>query len=170
MKRTLSLILITVMMLTGSVVFAEEATQRNYAPESGSGWLVAEIYGEPVELAYTGSTKSMTGTSHAFESEDYSISIAFDRKIEVGVTMGENSVNQIELISSYTPTEGYYFTKKSSSVSVDSEVLLEKMGEDGIWQGTFRVTVNPGDRWVGDMRPGIIAGLDIENAEFCFCE
>ena len=47
---------------------------------------------------------------------------------------------------------------------------MEKIDEDGLWQGTFSVTVNSADRWLGDMKPGIIAELELENGEFCFCE
>lgn len=47
---------------------------------------------------------------------------------------------------------------------------MEKIDEDGIWQGTFSVTVLSADRWLGDMKPGIIAELEFENGEFCFCK
>ncbi len=88
----------------------------------------------------------------------------------MGVTAGENSINSIEILSHVTETSGCYFTKKSSRNNVDSEVTLEKMDEDGLWQGTFRVTATAADRWLGDMKPGIIAELKLENGEFCFCE
>ena len=69
-----------------------------------------------------------------------------------------------------TNTSGYYFSKKSPSAAVDSEVTLQQGGENGIWQATFRVTVNSADRWLGDMKPGLISELPLENGEFCFCK
>ena len=84
--------------------------------------------------------------------------------------MGENSINSIEVQSHVDTTSGYYFSKKSGDVSVNSEVTMEKVDEDGLWQGTFSVTVLSADRWLGDMKPGIIAELEFENGEFCFCE
>lgn len=169
MKRIMALLL-AVMFVCSFAAFAEETAERNYAPEAGTGWMAVEIHGKPEELAFVEGTKSLSGTTYVFENEDYRISIVFDRKLEVGVTAGENSINSIEILSHVTETSGYYFTKKSSGNNVDSEVTLEKMDEDGLWQGTFRVTATTADRWLGDMKPGIIAELKLENGEFCFCE
>lgn len=58
--------------------------------------------------------------------------LIFDRDLEVGVTMGENSINSIEVQSHVTATSGYYFTKKSGDAAVNSEVTMEKIDEDGI--------------------------------------
>lgn len=78
--------------------------------------------------------------------------------------MGENSINSIEVQSHVTATSGYYFTKKSGDAAVNSEVTMEKIDEDGIWQGTFSVTVLSADRWLGDMKPGIIASSSLKTA------
>lgn len=173
MKKIIALLL-AIMMLCGITAFAEEAAvdeaDRNYAPESGTGWMSVDIHGEHEELTYVESVRSLSGSTYIFENDDYRVSIVFDRDLEVGVTMGENSINSIEVQSHVTATSGYYFTKKSGDAAVNSEVTMEKIDEDGIWQGTFSVTVLSADRWLGDMKPGIIAELELENGEFCFCK
>ena len=172
MKKIVTLLL-AIAMLCGLAAFAEEAatdTERNYAPESGTGWMLVDIHGQTEELAYVESVRSLTGATYVFENDDYRVSIVLDRDLEAGVTMGENSINSIEIQSHLDSTSGYYFSKKSSSDVVNSEVTMEKIDEDGLWQGTFSVTVNSADRWLGDMKPGIIAELELENGEFCFCE
>ena len=178
MKKIIAL-LMALMMLCGVAALAEEAAtteeavvevERNYAPESGTGWMSVDIHGVHEELTYVESVRSLSGATYIFENEDYRVSIVFDRKLEAGVTMGENSINSIEVQSHVDTTSGYYFSKKSGDVSVNSEVTMEKVDEDGLWQGTFSVTVLSADRWLGDMKPGIIAELEFENGEFCFCE
>ena len=179
MKKIIAMLL-AIMMLGGISAFAEETAvtedtaaieaDRNYAPESGTGWMSVDIHGEHEELTYVESVRSLSGTTYIFENDDYRVSIVFDRNLEVGVTMGENSINSIEVQSQVSATSGYYFTKKSGDVAVSSEVTMEKMDEDGIWQGAFSVTVLSADRWLGDMKPGIIAELEFENGEFCFCK
>ncbi len=166
MKKLCTLLAIVLCLFT-AFACAEEA---NYAPESGTGWMKVDIYGEPQELAFKEISKGMGGETIIFENENYSISFVLEKKLEVGVTAGENSIKQIEVFSHVTNTSGYYFSKKSPSAAVDSEVTLQQGGENGIWQATFRVTVNSADRWLGDMKPGLISELPLENGEFCFCK
>ena len=49
-------LLLAIMMLCGITAFAEEAAvdeaDRNYAPESGTGWMSVDIHGEHEELTY----------------------------------------------------------------------------------------------------------------------
>lgn len=165
MKKLCAIFAIVLCLLT-----AFACAEPDYAPESGTGWMKVDIYDEPQELSFKGISKGMSGEVFIFENETYTVSIVLDKKLEVGVTGGENSIKQIEVYSHATNTSGYYFTKKSSSASVDSEVTLQKKAEDGVWQGNFRVTVLTADRWLGDMKPGLIAELPLENGEFCFCE
>lgn len=114
MKKIIALLL-AIMMLCGITAFAEEAAvdeaDRNYAPESGTGWMSVDIHGEHEELTYVESVRSLSGTTYIFENDDYRVSIVFDRDLEVGVTMGENSINSIEVQSHVTATSGYYFTR-----------------------------------------------------------
>lgn len=162
--------LCAIMAIVLCLLSAFACAEADYAPESGTGWMKVDIYGELQELSFKEVAKGMSGDTFIFENDNYTVSIIFDKKLEVGVTGGENSVKQIEVYSRLTNTSGYYFSKKSPSVSVDSEVTLQKKAEDGVWQGTFRVTVLTADRWLGDMKPGLIAELPLENGEFCFCE
>lgn len=167
MKKICLILVIALLMLACGAI-AEDA--RDTSPEPGTGWLDVEIHGAPVSFVYTGHAAGMTGDTYSFESDAYTLSIMFDKKLEVGVAASENAVQQIELISHDEATSGYYFTKKSSSAAVDSEVLLEQKTDEGLYQGTFKVTVHPGDRWVGDMRPGIIEDLVLDNGAFCFAK
>lgn len=52
MKKIIALLL-AIMMLCGITAFAEEAAvdeaDRNYAPESGTGWMSVDIHGEHEE-------------------------------------------------------------------------------------------------------------------------
>lgn len=169
MKKLIVLFLTTVMLL-GVSAFAEKNEKRNYEPEAGQGWMTVNIYGEPVELEFAEASKGLSGTTYIFQSEQYRVSIVFDRKLEVGKEMGENAINSIEVLSYTDATSGYYFTKKSKETPVDCEVMLEKKEDNGLWQGTFRVMVHTADRWLGDMKPGLIEDLAFENGEFCFCE
>lgn len=168
--KKFAVLFITVMMLFSISAWAQETTERNYAPEAGTGWMTVDIHGEPVELEFTEASKGLSGTTYVFESKAYRVSIVFDRQIKAGEAMGENAINSIEIVSHTASTSGYYFTKKTKDVPVDCEVMLEKKAEDGIWQGTFRVMAHTADRWLGDMKPGLIADLALENGEFCFCE
>ena len=101
MKKIVTLLL-AIAMLCGLAAFAEEAatdTERNYAPESGTGWMIVDIHGQTEELAYVESVRSLTGATYVFENDDYRVSIVLDRDLEAGVTMGENSINSIEIQS-----------------------------------------------------------------------
>ena len=86
MKKIIALLL-AIMMLCGITAFAEEAAvdeaDRNYAPESGTGWMSVDIHGEHEELTYVESVRSLSGTTYIFENDDYRVSIVFDRDLEV---------------------------------------------------------------------------------------
>lgn len=166
--KKLAALLLTMMLLFTAAAFAEK--ERNYEPEAGTGWMTVDIHGEPVELEFVEASKGLSGNTYVFQSEEYRVSIVFDRKIEAGKEMGENAINSIEVLSYTGQTAGYYFTKKSKDASVDCSVMMEKKAEDGLWQGTFRVMAHTADRWLGDMKPGLIQDLAFENGEFCFCE
>lgn len=172
MKKFVAMMLALVMLCCMTVVAMAEAVEapaeRNYAPEAGTGWMIVDVYGEPQELAFVEAVRGLTGETLVFENSAYRVSIVLDRKLKVGETMGENSINSIEVLSHVGKTSGYYFTKKSSSVKVNSEVTMAKINEDGLYQGTFKVVVTTADRWLGDTKPGIIAELDFTNGEFCF--
>ena len=62
MKKIIALLL-AIMMLCGITAFAEEAAvdeaDRNYAPESGTGWMSVDIHGEHEELTYVESVRSL---------------------------------------------------------------------------------------------------------------
>lgn len=172
MKKIVALLL-AIAMLCSMTVFAlaeavEAPAERNYAPEAGTGWMIVDICGETQELAFVEAVRGLTGVTYVFENNAYSISIVLDRKLKVGETMGENAINSIEVLSHTSKTSGYYFTKKSSSVKVNSEVTMAKIDEDGLYQGTFKVDVTTADRWLGDAKPGILPVLNLTNGEFCF--
>lgn len=170
MKKALIWCMLLVLALGGAARAEEvaEAHVRDYEPAAGTGWMVVEIYGETIEMEYTGFTKGMTGTTYSFAGGGYTLSIMFDSKLKEGETGGENSVKQLEIVSSLSATSGYYFVKKATGKAVDSEVTLVKKDHEGLWQGTFRVMAHPGDRYLGDSKPGIIEDLLLENGEFCF--
>lgn len=183
MKKIMAMLALTSMLMGSCCVMAEESKpaetaveaedlkeERNYSPESGTGWLCAEINGEPVEFEFKSFTKGMTGTTYSFEGEGYTMAIVFNKALEVDETMEENAITQIEVISSLTATSGYYFSKKSSKNDVESTVKLVQKTDDGLMQGEFSVTVLSGDRYVGDSKPGILPELEITDGEFCFCE
>ena len=166
-------------MLAGScsVMAAEietkaEATdaERNYSPESGTGWMYADINGEHVEFEFAGFGKGLTGHTYNFKAEEYDLAVTFNKELEVGTQMDENSIIQIELMSRDEATSGDYFAKKTVRENVDSTVILDQKTEEGLMQGEFDVTVLSGNRYVGDARPGMLPELEISNGEFCFCE
>lgn len=70
MKKIIALLL-AIMMLCGITAFAEEAAvdeaDRNYAPESGTGWMSVDIHGEHEELTYVESVRSLSGSTYIFE-------------------------------------------------------------------------------------------------------
>lgn len=184
MKKTIAMLALTSMFMGTCCVMAEEPEttqetaaeeqdkkeERDYNPESGTGWLSAEINGETVEFEFKGMTKGMTGTTYNFESEGYVMGVMFNKALEVDTPMEENAITQIEIISSLESTSGYYFSKKSSKEDVESTATLIQKTDDGLLQGEFTVTVLSGDRYVGDSRPGILPELEITDGEFCFCE
>ena len=168
MKKIVFLFTVLILIASFSAVIAE-ATEipRNYDVSEGEGWLICTILGEEVTFKYDDSAKNMTDTVHNFSSDEYKLRIVFS-KLEIGVKMEVNAIKSIELVSSATATSGYYATKKSRTTDVVSEVLLEKPLEPEIIQGTFSAVITTADRWVGDLRPGIIAELPLEDGEFCF--
>lgn len=149
---------------------AEETVERNHNPEAGTGWLTVDINGEPEEFELKYVTIGLTGKTCHFESDGYTMSFILSKDLAVGETMGTNSIYQIDLLSSEEATSGYYFAKKTVKADVDSEVTLSQKTEDGLVDGTFKVTVNSAERYVGDARPGIQESLVLENGEFCFHE
>lgn len=180
-KKLLSLLIIAT-MLSGTIVMAEEAAEaetvveeaaeeaveRNYSPEAGTGWLSVKINDTVVEFEYTGTQKGMTGEVHSFEADEFTMLIMLNKKLEIGTEMETNAITQIEIMSEETSSDGYYFTKKSSGTDVASKVLLVEATSEDITQGTFEVTVLTADRYVGDNRPGILPQLDLTEGEFCF--
>lgn len=162
--------LLAVTMLASMTANAAEATERNYAPEEGKGWLVVEINGEEVEFEYDGSNKGMTGTTYNFKAEEYTMSLMLNKKLEVGEEMETNAITQIEIMSHATADTGYYFAKKASGEDVVSTVTLAESQGEGILQGEFTVTVPTADRYVNDNRPGILPELELTEGEFCFFE
>lgn len=154
-----------------AAVEAEETKEdRNYNPESGTGWLCAEINGEPVELEFKSCTKGMTGTTYSFESKEYTMAIVFNKALKVDEEMEGNAITQIEVISSVSSSAGYYFSKKTSKTDVESTVKLVQKTDEGLLQGEFSATVLTAERYVGDSKPGILPELEITAGEFCFCE
>ena len=82
MKKIIAL-LMALMMLCGVAALAEEAAtteeavvevERNYAPESGTGWMSVDIHGVHEELTYVESVRSLSGATYIFENEDYRVS------------------------------------------------------------------------------------------------
>lgn len=167
MKKGLIILLLLLVLISVRSVYAEKEVKRNYDVAEGEGWLVCTINDEEVEFKYVGSVKSMTDTVHNFESDHYTLRIIFN-KLEIGVPVELNALKSMEMVSTVTATSGYYATKKSRTSDVDSYVLLEKPLKEGILQGGFHAVITAGDRWVGDLRPGIIAKLPLEDGEFCF--
>ena len=148
---------------------SEETEERNYAPESGTGWLAAKINDNPVELEFTGESKGMTGTIYSFESEDYTVNIMLNKSLKAGEAMEENAVSQIEVLSREKSSVGYYFTKKSSGTDVESTAALAETDREDLVQAEFTVTVPAAERYVGDFKPGILPELVFTEGEFCFC-
>ncbi|MCI8317891.1 MAG: hypothetical protein HFG96_05105 [Lachnospiraceae bacterium] len=170
MKKRIIGLLAAATMLLGVSASAAEAVERDYAPEEGKGWLVVEINGEEVEFEYTSSTKGMTGTTHNFEAEDYTMALVFNKKLVVGEEMDKNAIAQIEIMSHATADNGYYFAKKAAGKDVVSTVTLAENETEGVLQGEFTVTVPTADRYVGDNKPGILPELELTEGEFCFFE
>ncbi len=168
MRKFTCLLLVLMLFITPmALAEGEKKVERNYDPAPGEGWLYCTIYDELIEFKYVTSVKSMADTTHSFESEKYTLNLVFNKDLKVGEEMEENGLKSIEVVSSETKTAGYYAVKKSTSKNVESKVLLEKE-EEGLKQGTFHAMIHPADRWVGDLRPGIIEDLPLEEGEFCF--
>lgn len=168
MKKIINIVFMFILLVSLSSVCAEETkTPPNYDVAEGEGWLICTIQGEEVTFKYDNSTRNMTDTVHNFSSDEYKLRIVFS-KLEIGVKMEENAIKSIELVSSANATSGYYAIKKSRTTDVISEVLLEEPVKPEIIQGKFSAVITPADRWVGDLRPGIIAELALEDGEFCF--
>lgn len=182
MKKRLLVMLALATMMLGTTAFAAEtelpeaqeteveASERNYDPEEGTGWLVAKINDKEVEFEYESKTSGMTGTTYNFEAEDFTLSFVLNKALEVGTEMDENAITQIEVVSSDAASVGYYFSKKSTGSNVDSKVTLGEKSEDGLLKGEFSVKVLTADRYVGDNKPGILPELDFTDGEFCFRE
>lgn len=149
---------------------ATEAVERNYSPEEGTGWLVVEINGTPVEFEFTGSTKGMAGQAYSFEADEYTMTLMLNKALKVGEEMDGNAITQIEIVSSETSSVGYYFIKKSPSKKVDSKVTLAENENEKVTQAGFSAVVPTAERYVGDNKPGILPQLELTEGEFCFCE
>lgn len=191
MKKHLFQALILAAALTGTVCFAAEketegiseaaveaeteagesaATERDLDPESGSGWLTATIDGAQRELEFVSATKGMTGTVYLFQGSGYSLSLLFDKKLDVDNEVEKNSINQAEVMSSTSESSGYYFVRKGAGKEVDGKAVLLQKTDDGLFQGEFSVNIPRGDRYVGDTKPGILEVLEITDGAFCFRE
>lgn len=168
MKKCLTTLFFTIIIIFKTMTVFAENPEKNYEPDRGEGWLTCVINDTVQEFEYINSVKSMTNVQHNFNSEDYTLSFSLDKKIKIGETMSLNAINSIELVSSEVSTVGYYASKKSRSVDVVSEVLLTEPTDPGIIQGQFSVVITKGDRWVGDLRPGILDTLELKDGEFCF--
>lgn len=149
---------------------AEVETEAAEGAENEKGWLTVDINGEPEEFELQFVTVGLTGKTYHFESDGFTMSIVFDQDLAVGETMGTNSIYQIDLLSSEEDSSGYYFSKKTVTADVDSEVTLSQKTDDGLLEGTFRVTVPTAERYVGDARPGMLEQLTLENGEFSLHE
>lgn len=182
MRKRLFVVLALTTMMLGTTAFAAETetvseqsteaadAEKNYDPEEGTGWLTAKINDKEVEFEYENKTTGMTGTTYNFESDDFTLSIVFNKALEIGTEMDGNAITQIEVVSSDAASSGYYFSKKSTGNDVDSKVLLKEKSDDGLVQGEFSVKVLTADRYVGDNKPGILPELDFTDGEFCFRE
>lgn len=166
--KKLVVILVALFLFISPVNSIAVEDNYDYEPEAGEGWLTCTINDETVKFNYVGSVKSMADTTHQFNSDKYTLSLVFNKDLEIGKMMSLNAIKSIELISSVEATAGYYATKKTRNKDVESEVLLEEAKIDEIIQGTFSVVVTPADRWVGDLRPGILPSLPLKDGEFCF--
>lgn len=170
MKRIALIVVIALLSVIMITALADETNSELNPPEAGSGSLIVDIMGETILFNYVDTAMAMTGKTYNFAAEMYTLSFMLDKSLKIGEVMEENSIRQIELISHESTSAGYYFTKKSSAQNVQSKVLLEEKNDDGLMKGTFEVVVTPADRWVGDMRPGMISELKLENGLFWFHE
>ena len=168
MKKKLTAFLLITVTICGAMTVFADSSAKNFEPGRGEGWLTCVINDTVQEFEYINSVKSMTNILHTFESKHYTLSFSLDKKNKIGEMMSLNAINSIEIVSSEEATVGYYATKKSRSVDVESEVVLDEPARPEIIQGRFSVIVPKGDRWVGDLRPGILDMLEIEDGEFCF--
>ena len=72
------------------------------------------------------------GHTYNFKAEEYDLAVTFNKELEVGTQMDENSIIQIELMSRDEATSGYYFAKKTVRENVDSTVILDQKTEEGL--------------------------------------
>ncbi|MEF9974382.1 MAG: hypothetical protein RR893_10710 [Clostridia bacterium] len=171
MRKVMALLLMLVLM-TGSVALAAPVqTEKNYAPEAGTGWLTGKIGTHDLTFAYTDCVSGIGGEhTYTFDCEEGTLRIKFNKKLEVGVEMAENALKSAEFNSNMGDSRGYYAVSKSTKVDVNCKVLLEKKTEDGLYQGTFTVVIPSCDRTIGDTRPGSLESITLETGEFCFQE
>lgn len=164
MKKA-EIVLISIMMLLmwSSAVADSSGTE----PVVEKQELRVEIQGKEEIFAYAGSTPGMSGTVYNFNSKEYSLSFIFNKKIKTGEEMNRNAFQQIEVISSNPATAGYYFVKKTIGKDNESKLLLE-VQEKAKLKGEFSFIIHPADRWVGDLRPGMIENLEFKNGSFDF--
>lgn len=166
MKKSFLALLLVLMLIVPCAL--AETVEKNYEPEEGTGWLTCTIAGEEVEFTYVSSVKGITGTTHSFEADGFTMAIEFNSALEVGVAMTPNAIKSLEIVSASQTSRGYYYVKKTTSEDLVSEVLLETMTDEGLMHGTFSATAHPAERYVADVLPGILEDLFIEMGEFCF--
>lgn len=166
MKKLLLCTLALLVMLA-PFALAEEG-ERTLAPEEGTGWLVATLEGEEYVWEYTGSIPGIGETTYVFEGGAGPLQLKFNKDLVVGEEMRPNGIKTADFVSEVTTSRGYYAVTKTTKEDVDCAVLMEKIDADGIWQGTFTLTVTPNERTVADTRPGILETLTFEDGSFCF--
>lgn len=166
MKKIVLCGFVLLLMVT-PFAFAAEG-ERDLSPQAGTGWLVATLEDVEYEWTYTGMVAGMGEATFTFEGEAGSLHLKFNKALLEGEEMSPNGIKTADFTSKVTTSSGYYSVSKTMKEDVDCAVLMEKIDADGIWQGTFSLTVTPTDRTVADVRPGILETLTFENGSFCF--
>lgn len=167
MKKLL-LCTLTLMLLVMPFFALATETERPLRPEAGTGWLVATLEGVEYEWEYTGMVPGMGEPTFTFEGEAGPLHLKFNKALVVGEEMTPNGIKTADFTSEVATSRGYYSVSKTMKEDVECEVLMEKIDDNGIWQGTFELTVKPTDRTVADVRPGILEAIVFENGSFCF--
>lgn len=165
--KKLALYTFVLVLLSASFALASEG-ERDLSPEAGTGWLVATLEGIEYEWTYTGMVAGIAEATFTFEGEAGPLHLKLNKALTVGEEMSPNGIKTADFTSEVTTSRGYYSVSKTMKEDVDCTVLMEKIDDSGIWQGTFSLTVNPTDRTVADVRPGILQTLTFENGAFCF--
>ncbi|MDO5732621.1 MAG: nucleoside hydrolase [Eubacteriales bacterium] len=128
------------------------------------GNLTCKIGGVEQELSLDSCSPSLFGPVFQFSNESYTLKIVFNPELFEAKKLEKNAFRFIELLSDNESDRGFYQVIKSLGHDVESAAEFQSP-EDGSFNVRFTMTLQPSERVIADVRPGIIENLVIDSAE-----